>query len=343
MGRWDKKAPKKDELTKKGGSALDRYAPGPVEKISTGVISLDIVLGGGYPKGNLIEVTSETGVGKTTMLLQVAKNLIKKGIKVAYNDLENGVEDSIIEGMGLKEYKDSGHFKLSSPRTFDELEEVFDELLVPNPPYPVVVIDSLTAAMPGKLEGISITEIQPGLQARLESALLQKYKSMLRKTGVTVFMICQMRTKFDFRGKSESDTAGSKAVSFYSDMRIRLKIGERMMRKEMTAFGERLVPYGNIAHIWSLKNRSERPDIMIDIPIIFGVGVSNIMTLKEVMSVNGMITGGGGGNFAIHFKGEDTSVRGTEALNAWIRDHRDDVYETLKTGGFLKLTRGEVS
>jgi DNA repair protein RadA/Sms len=54
------------------------------DRLSTGYSELDRVLGGGLVGGEIVLISGEPGVGKSTILLQVALNLVKKGKKVLY-------------------------------------------------------------------------------------------------------------------------------------------------------------------------------------------------------------------------------------------------------------------
>ena len=54
------------------------------DKISTGLSELDRVLGGGIVQGSLILVGGDPGIGKSTLLLQVCRNLSSCGHKVLY-------------------------------------------------------------------------------------------------------------------------------------------------------------------------------------------------------------------------------------------------------------------
>jgi len=54
------------------------------ERLSTGSYELDRVLGGGIVKGSLVLVGGDPGIGKSTLLLQIANNIGNKGKKVLY-------------------------------------------------------------------------------------------------------------------------------------------------------------------------------------------------------------------------------------------------------------------
>ena len=53
-------------------------------RTATGFEELDRVLGGGIVAGSLVLVGGDPGIGKSTILLQVCKNLTEKGKKVLY-------------------------------------------------------------------------------------------------------------------------------------------------------------------------------------------------------------------------------------------------------------------
>lgn len=54
------------------------------ERTSSGIEEFDRVLGGGIVKGSLILIGGDPGIGKSTLLLQVTRNLTKTGHKVLY-------------------------------------------------------------------------------------------------------------------------------------------------------------------------------------------------------------------------------------------------------------------
>ena len=54
------------------------------ERIPTGIHELDRVLGGGIVKGSLSLVGGDPGIGKSTLLLQVCRNLANSKRKVLY-------------------------------------------------------------------------------------------------------------------------------------------------------------------------------------------------------------------------------------------------------------------
>ncbi len=84
-----------EEIIEKDSRVAGRVPPAdavPIDKIeikkenrlSTGISELDLVLGGGVVSGSLVLVGGEPGIGKSTLLVQMASNLSDRGKKILY-------------------------------------------------------------------------------------------------------------------------------------------------------------------------------------------------------------------------------------------------------------------
>ena len=65
-------------------TVLSKISVTEENRISTGIGELDRVLGGGIVQGSLTLVGGDPGIGKSTLLLQVCRNLSARGHKVLY-------------------------------------------------------------------------------------------------------------------------------------------------------------------------------------------------------------------------------------------------------------------
>jgi len=63
-----------------------------VEFVSSGSLSLDIAMGGGFAKGRIAELFGWESSGKSTLALTLAAEVQKLGQKVVYIDMENALE-----------------------------------------------------------------------------------------------------------------------------------------------------------------------------------------------------------------------------------------------------------
>ena len=73
----------------------------PIETISTGSLSLDIALGGGVPRGRVVEIYGPESSGKTTLSLHVIANAQKKGGTCAFVDAEHALDPEYAKRIGV--------------------------------------------------------------------------------------------------------------------------------------------------------------------------------------------------------------------------------------------------
>ncbi|KKU20365.1 MAG: Protein RecA, partial [Candidatus Saccharibacteria bacterium GW2011_GWA2_46_10] len=72
-----------------------------VETIPTGALSLDIALGGGLPKGRIIEIFGPEASGKTTVCLHAVAEVQKAGGTAAYVDAEHALDPPYAKRIGV--------------------------------------------------------------------------------------------------------------------------------------------------------------------------------------------------------------------------------------------------
>ena len=122
-----------------------------VECIPTGSLSLDIALGGGIPKGRVIEVYGPESSGKTTLTLHAIAEIQKQGGTAAFIDAEHALDPSYAKRIGV----DVENLLLSQPDNGEQALEIADHL-IRSGAIDIIVIDSVAALVPkSELEGES--------------------------------------------------------------------------------------------------------------------------------------------------------------------------------------------
>lgn len=91
----------KAEPTKISEISLDEH-----DRLSTDIIELDRVLGGGIVLGSLTLVGGDPGIGKSTLLLQVCRNITNKGKTVLYISGEESLKQIKLRAIRIGEMKD---------------------------------------------------------------------------------------------------------------------------------------------------------------------------------------------------------------------------------------------
>src|SRR5579872_5601384 len=91
-----------------------------VEAIPTGSLSLDIALGGGLPKGRIIEVYGPESSGKTTLTLHAIAQVQKNGGTAAFIDAEHALDPSYAKRIGV----DIDNLLISQPDNGEQALEI---------------------------------------------------------------------------------------------------------------------------------------------------------------------------------------------------------------------------
>ncbi len=133
-----------------------------VEKISTGVISLDLALGGGVPRGRIIEIYGPESGGKTTLALSLIAEIQKNGGIAGFIDAEHALDPVYAGNIGVN----VDELYVSQPDNGEQALEICDSF-VRSGAIDIVVVDSVAALVPkAELDG-DMGDAHVGLQARL--------------------------------------------------------------------------------------------------------------------------------------------------------------------------------
>jgi len=247
-----------------------------IELVSSGSLSLDLALGGGYPKGRIIEIFGPESSGKTTLALHAIAEIQKKGGTAAFIDAEHALDPAYARKLGV----DTDNLLISQPDNGEQALEI-TETLVRSNAVDIVVVDSVAALVPqAEIDG-DMGDSHMGLQARLMSQALRKLTGIISKSKATVIFINQIRMKIGVMFGNPETTTGGNALKFYASVRIDIR------RTGQIKSGEDII--GNRTKVKIVKNKIAPPFRVAEFDIMYNEGISKTGDVLDLAVQYGVV------------------------------------------------------
>jgi DNA repair protein RadA/Sms len=206
-GEWNSLVEERAQPAKKGGARSNftlrevsavpftEIEPQDDVRVSSGVTEFDRVLGGGIVPGTLVLIGGDPGIGKSTLLLQVADRLSAQGTTVLYVSGEESERQIKLRGERLRVEAQNLYLL---PET--NLENIFHEIDRLKPGG--IIVDSIQTVFS------SLIESAPGSVSQVREVAHQ-FLLLAKNRNVPVFLIGHI-TK-------EGSLAGPKALEHIVD------------------------------------------------------------------------------------------------------------------------------
>ena len=281
-----------------------------VETSPSGTLSLDLALGGGYPKGRIIEIYGPESSGKTTLALHAVAEIQKQGGTAAFIDAEHALDPQYAARLGVN----TNELLVSQPDNGEQALEIVETLVRSNA-VDIIVLDSVAALVPqAEIDG-DMGDSLPGLQARLMSQALRKLTGIINKSKATVIFINQIRMKIGVMFGNPETTTGGNALKFYASQRLDIRrIGQIKQ-------GEDVI--GNRVRIKVVKNKIAPPFRQAEFDIMYNEGISTTGDVLD-LAVNHDIVQKSGAFYK--YNGE-TIGQGREAAKKYLKANPDKLTE----------------
>ncbi len=284
-----------------------------VELVSSGALSLDLALGGGYPKGRIIEIYGPESSGKTTLTLHAIAEVQRKGGTAAFIDAEHALDPVYAKKLGV----DTSNLLISQPDNGEQALEIVETLVRSNA-VDLIVVDSVAALVPqAEIEG-EMGDSHMGLQARLMSQALRKLTGIINKSKATIIFINQIRMKIGVMFGNPETTTGGNALKFYASVRLDIR------RTGQIKVGEEVI--GNRTKVKVVKNKIAPPFRQAEFDIMYNEGISSSGDVLDLAVVHGVV-----GKSGAWFDYKDGKIgQGREAAKLYLKEHADVMTEIDK-------------
>ena len=303
-----------DQITKQFGDGSIRRLGDTqkvdVELISSGSLSVDLALGGGYPKGRIIEIYGPESSGKTTLTLHAIAEVQKNGGTAAFIDAEHALDPAYARRLGV----DTDNLYVSQPDNGEQALEIAETLVRSNA-VDLVVVDSVAALVPqAEIDG-DMGDSHMGLQARLMSQALRKLTGIINKSKTTVIFINQIRMKIGVMFGNPETTTGGNALKFYASVRLDIR------RTGQIKVGEDIV--GNRTKVKVVKNKIAPPFRVAEFDIMYNEGISKTGDVLDLAVQHGIV-GKAGAWFDYNYA---KIGQGREASKTYLKENPDVLKE----------------
>ena len=154
---------------------LDEIETTETERISSGMAEFDRVLGGGIVPGSLVLVGGDPGIGKSTILLQVCKNLAASGVSTLYVSGEESLKQIKMRAGRIGEFTKDVKFVCET-----NLSQI--EGIVKKEGPQVVIIDSIQTMCNEEISSApgSVSQVRESTSVLMQIA---------KKQGIMIFIV----------------------------------------------------------------------------------------------------------------------------------------------------------
>lgn len=249
-----------------------------IPKFSSGIEDLDALLGGGIPKGRIIEIFGAESSGKTSLGYWLMSQ-VKRGL---YIPIEGTYDEDRAFQIGVQVGQMIVH------RANYGEEAVNDIINFAKAGIPLIILDSVAACQPRedveKIEKDAANETRMGGTARLFSKTLPSIQRICEETGTSVILINQVRDKIGaMMFGDKDDTPGGRAIKFYSSVRI--KVARRAWieipnkNPQVTANNEKV---GIVMKCRVVKSKISNPYGEAELPFFFDRGFVSFDDVPDI-------------------------------------------------------------
>ncbi|CAH2054260.1 unnamed protein product [Thlaspi arvense] len=279
-----------------------------VSVISTGSLNLDLALGvGGLPKGRMVEVFGKEASGKTTLALHIIKEAQKLGGYCAYLDVENAMDPTLAESIGVN----TEELLISRPDSAENMLSIVDVLTKSGS------VDVAALAPQCELD-VPLGERYRDRQSIIMTQALRKIHYSVANSQTLIVFLNQVRShaKYSMRfPHAEEVTCGGNALRFQAAIRL------KMIRTGLIKTDNKISGLNVCVQV--VKNKLTPGKKKSELGIQFGRGFYVEREVLELACEHGVIVREGNSHFI-----EGEVVDGKDAAEKYLEKNKE-VLDTI--------------
>jgi len=260
--------------------------------ISTGLMSLNKMLGGGIIVGGVVEVIGLEASGKSTLAAMVAAEGQKRDMPVFYLDTEAATSMARLKMLGV----DTETLIYVQPGCLEDVYDTIGNILLSKLKDkawegPALIVWDSLAQTPAKKEiemeeGDEYTK-EMAIRARVNSMGLRKLTIPLQNTNVTLLIVNQLRENVGQTFGAKYSSPGGHAPKYASIQRIMLSAVSTVKIDEAAGItGKKITAK-------SIKNKAYTPLLEADLIFNHKAGTfDEVLTMYELLKKEKRLTSG---------------------------------------------------
>ncbi len=311
----------------------------PTEFLSTGILGLDLALGGGIPIGRVIGISGSYSSCKTTTALTTISTQMKKDPDFIcyYYDAENSFDSLYAESLGV----DLDRIIVdNTPIAEEGLTKLRDSIATGI--FNIAVLDSTNALSPSKDNNDDVSSTSMAMRARILGNAYPQLVGVCGSTRCTLIVIEQIRMAIGGYGNPEVTSVGKSGEFYFSQQLI--------MRRQTKVEEKEGVAISNEVKVKVKKNKVAPPFRTCELVCLYGKGFDSVVDVANLSTQLGVAEKKGSW---IYYPTKDTCLdehkfQGNEKFVNYLKNNEDfkekifnEVMEVYKNGNKASLMRDD--
>lgn len=235
-----------------------------IERIPSGSLVIDRILGGGFPRGRHVELFGDYHGGKSTVAYKTIVLAQQRGEVCAVVDSEGSFDERYFVKLG----GDLDELLIYRPKTAEALIKVLQLFIFKGDdeetiPVGVVLVDSVASLLPQEelAKDVEEGDDRTASRARMMSRALRRITAQNERT----LFIWTNQLIDKIGGYGGTTTPGGRALKHYASVRVEFRKLDKMKKKRpVVKKGKRQeseVPVGHWVAVRAEKQKTARPEL----------------------------------------------------------------------------------